>query len=258
MSPLRGTTVADVAPAQGRRRARRRLDAVDRPAHHRRRGRRHPRRPPPRPGQGRVPGEDRQQALVPAVLRPGRRRGAARLPDHQRDGRRRHHRLPGHREHQHRGRHRARPAHARSSATPATSTSPSFAGADRRPRRPHARQQAEARRARRRHVHADQHRFARRAVRHPRRVPAAVGDPRHGHRREEARSSSSRTASDAIAIRSMVYLALSYDHRIVDGADAARFLTAVKDAPRGGRLRRASSASSRTPRASATRPRPSP
>jgi len=34
---------------------------------------------------------------------------------------------------------------------------------------------------------------------------------------------------DAIAIRSMVYLALSYDHRIVDGADAARFLGAVKD-----------------------------
>jgi 2-oxoglutarate dehydrogenase E2 component (dihydrolipoamide succinyltransferase) len=34
---------------------------------------------------------------------------------------------------------------------------------------------------------------------------------------------------DAIAIRSVVYLALSYDHRIVDGADAARFLTAVKD-----------------------------
>ncbi len=35
--------------------------------------------------------------------------------------------------------------------------------------------------------------------------------------------------SDAIAIRSMVYLTLSYDHRIVDGADAARFLVAVKD-----------------------------
>ena len=33
---------------------------------------------------------------------------------------------------------------------------------------------------------------------------------------------------DAIAIRSMVYLALSYDHRIIDGADAARFLTAIK------------------------------
>lgn len=33
---------------------------------------------------------------------------------------------------------------------------------------------------------------------------------------------------DAIAIRSTVFLALSYDHRIVDGADAARFLTQVK------------------------------
>jgi 2-oxoglutarate dehydrogenase E2 component (dihydrolipoamide succinyltransferase) len=34
---------------------------------------------------------------------------------------------------------------------------------------------------------------------------------------------------DAIAIRSTVYFALSYDHRIVDGADAARFLTAIKN-----------------------------
>ena len=33
---------------------------------------------------------------------------------------------------------------------------------------------------------------------------------------------------ETIAIRSMVYLALTYDHRLVDGADAARFLTAVK------------------------------
>jgi 2-oxoglutarate dehydrogenase E2 component (dihydrolipoamide succinyltransferase) len=35
--------------------------------------------------------------------------------------------------------------------------------------------------------------------------------------------------SDSIAVRSMVYLALSYDHRLVDGADAARFLVAVKN-----------------------------
>ncbi|GAB3607996.1 hypothetical protein GCM10027414_01210 [Humibacter ginsengiterrae] len=35
--------------------------------------------------------------------------------------------------------------------------------------------------------------------------------------------------TDSIAIRSTVYLALSYDHRIVDGADAARFLVAVKN-----------------------------
>ena len=34
--------------------------------------------------------------------------------------------------------------------------------------------------------------------------------------------------ADAIAIRSMVYLALSYDHRLVDGGDAARYLMTVK------------------------------
>ncbi|KQO64956.1 2-oxoglutarate dehydrogenase, E2 component, dihydrolipoamide succinyltransferase [Curtobacterium sp. Leaf261] len=34
---------------------------------------------------------------------------------------------------------------------------------------------------------------------------------------------------EAIAIRSSVYLALSYDHRIIDGADAARYLVAVKN-----------------------------
>ncbi|MEY4532236.1 MAG: hypothetical protein RI926_5 [Actinomycetota bacterium] len=34
---------------------------------------------------------------------------------------------------------------------------------------------------------------------------------------------------EVIAVRSMVYLALSYDHRIIDGADAARFLGAMKE-----------------------------
>ncbi|MFF5788149.1 2-oxoglutarate dehydrogenase, E2 component, dihydrolipoamide succinyltransferase [Streptomyces sp. NPDC012693] len=33
---------------------------------------------------------------------------------------------------------------------------------------------------------------------------------------------------ETIAIRDMTYVALSYDHRLVDGADAARYLTAVK------------------------------
>ena len=33
---------------------------------------------------------------------------------------------------------------------------------------------------------------------------------------------------ESIAIRSMVYLALSYDHRLVDGADASRYLVDVK------------------------------
>jgi hypothetical protein len=37
------------------------------------------------------------------------------------------------------------------------------------------------------------------------------------------------TGQDVIAIRSMVYLSLSYDHRLVDGADAARFLGTMKD-----------------------------
>ena len=44
--------------------------------------------------------------------------------------------------------------------------------------------------------------------------PAVVDDPELG---------------EVIAVRSMIYLALSYDHRIVDGADAARFLTTIKE-----------------------------
>jgi pyruvate dehydrogenase E2 component (dihydrolipoamide acetyltransferase) len=41
---------------------------------------------------------------------------------------------------------------------------------------------------------------------------------------------------ETIAIRSMVYLALSYDHRIVDGADAARFLVTLKDRLEAGQF----------------------
>ena len=37
-----------------------------------------------------------------------------------------------------------------------------------------------------------------------------------------------RDGGETIAIRSIVYLALSYDHRVVDGSDAARFLTTMK------------------------------
>ncbi|WP_329520064.1 2-oxoglutarate dehydrogenase, E2 component, dihydrolipoamide succinyltransferase [Spirillospora sp. NBC_01491] len=43
--------------------------------------------------------------------------------------------------------------------------------------------------------------------------PAVIDDPQLG---------------EVIAVRSMVYLALTYDHRLVDGADAARFLGTVK------------------------------
>jgi pyruvate dehydrogenase E2 component (dihydrolipoamide acetyltransferase) len=36
------------------------------------------------------------------------------------------------------------------------------------------------------------------------------------------------TLGEVITVRSMVYLALTYDHRLVDGADAARFLVTMK------------------------------
>ena len=41
---------------------------------------------------------------------------------------------------------------------------------------------------------------------------------------------------EVIAVRSMVYLALTYDHRIVDGADAARFLTSVRERLEAGQF----------------------
>ena len=44
------------------------------------------------------------------------------------------------------------------------------------------------------------------------------------------------TGADNISIRSMVYLALTYDHRLVDGADAARYLTTVKQRLEGGQF----------------------
>ncbi|TDC70052.1 dihydrolipoamide succinyltransferase, partial [Actinomadura sp. GC306] len=43
--------------------------------------------------------------------------------------------------------------------------------------------------------------------------PAVIDDPDLG---------------EVIAVRSMVYLALTYDHRLIDGADAARFLATIK------------------------------
>ena len=35
--------------------------------------------------------------------------------------------------------------------------------------------------------------------------------------------------NDAIAIRAMAFLPLTYDHRLIDGADAGRFMTTVID-----------------------------
>ena len=44
----------------------------------------------------------------------------------------------------------------------------------------------------------------------------------------------SDSSGEGISIRSMAYLALSYDHRIIDGADASRYLSAVKGYLEGG------------------------
>jgi len=51
------------------------------------------------------------------------------------------------------------------------------------------------------------------------RRPVVVADPRLG---------------EIIAVRDMMYLSLSYDHRLVDGADASRFLGAIKTRLEGG------------------------
>ena len=42
------------------------------------------------------------------------------------------------------------------------------------------------------------------------------------------RSLPGQKASDVIAIRSVCYLPMTYDHRLVDGADTRRFLSAVR------------------------------
>ena len=42
---------------------------------------------------------------------------------------------------------------------------------------------------------------------------------------------------ETIAVRHMVYLALTYDHQLVDGADAGRFLQRRQAAPRGRPVR---------------------
>jgi len=41
---------------------------------------------------------------------------------------------------------------------------------------------------------------------------------------------------ETIAVRHMVYLSLTYDHRLVDGADAGRFLADVKQRLEAGQF----------------------
>ena len=67
-------------------------------------------------------------------------------------------------------------------------------------------------------------------------MPVVIDDPNLG---------------ETIAVRQMVYLALTYDHRLVDGADAARFLTDVKGTARSRPVRGLSA--SLRPKATASR-----
>ena len=82
----------------------------------------------------------------------------------------------------------------------------------------------------------DEHRQPRRPVRHPDPEPAAGRHPGHRHHREAPGGVNDPELGEVIAIRSMVYLALTYDHRLVDGADAARFLGTVKARLEEGRF----------------------
>ena len=100
---------------------------------------------------------------------------------------------------------------------------------DRRRRRAHPHQQDQPRRAVRRHVHASPTSAASGRSSTPRsstqpqvailgpgavvKRPVVIDDPNLG---------------ETIAVRHMVYLSLTYDHRLVDGADAGRFLPDVK------------------------------
>ena len=95
----------------------------------------------------------------------------------------------------------------------------------RRLRQEGTRRQARPGRPAGRHLHHHQRRHLRFADVDADRQPAAVGDP--GHARHQGTSRSPRTARSSIA--PMMYIALSYDHRIIDGKDAVLFLVDIKN-----------------------------
>ena len=112
---------------------------------------------------------------------------------------------------------------------PATSTSPALAGADRRPRRAHARNNK---------LKPDELSGGTFTLTNTGSRGALFDTPLVFLPQSAILGTGivvkrpvvvKQDGDDAIAIRSMVYLALSYDHRIIDGADAARFLAAVKE-----------------------------
>ena len=53
---------------------------------------------------------------------------------------------------------------------------------------------------------------------------------------KRARVLTSADGEDYIAIRQMAFFALSFDHRIIDGSDAEKFLAYIKDRLEGGQF----------------------
>ena len=174
----------------------------------------------------RVPGLLRRQPDLSRLHRPRRRRDAARLAlGERRDPRRvdRHAQLR-----QPRLRRRARgrqgPDRPGRSSTPRVSTcSASRAAIADLAERARTKKLLPGRRPGR-HVHDHEPGQLRHLHGHADDQPAAVGDPRHLRDRQAAVGDPGRRGQDAIAIRSIMNLTLTYDHRLVDGAYGAQFL----------------------------------
>ena len=179
----------------------------------------------------------RRAAHVPRVRRPGGGRGAGGVPDPERLGRGRGDRLPRRRQPRHRRRARRRPDRAGDPAR-AAALARGHGGRDRRRRRSgRATRKLEPGRGPGRHVHDHQPRPVRRGAGDADHQPAAGRRSSISRRSSSARWWCESDGQDAIAIRPMAYLPLSWDHRALDGADAARFLGGVKERLEGGDVR---------------------
>ena len=77
-------------------------------------------------------------------------------------------------------------------------------------------------------VHDHQHRQPGRTVRHPDPGAAAAAMLGTGAIVKRPRVISDELGNESIGVRSVCYLPLTYDHRLIDGADAGRFLTTVR------------------------------
>ena len=81
-----------------------------------------------------------------------------------------------------------------------------------------------ARRSEGRHLHHHQRRRLRLAAEHADPQPAAGRHPRSA--RDQGTPGG---VNGQVVVRPMMYIALTYDHRIVDGSEAVRFLVRVKE-----------------------------